>query len=98
LHDALPICKDIQELVNNASKLAIGQPAPDFSAPTPEGTEASLKESLGEVTVIDFWAAWCGPCRKENPNVVRIYEKYKDQGLSIIGVSLDRDKIGRASC
>lgn len=84
--------KDIQELVNNASKLAIGQPAPDFSAPTPEGTEASLKENLGKVTVIDFWAAWCGPCRKENPNVVRIYEKYKDQGLSIIGVSLDRDK------
>lgn len=89
---ATKVGKDIQELVNNASKLAIGQPAPDFSAPTPEGTEASLKENLGKVTVIDFWAAWCGPCRKENPNVVRIYEKYKDQGLSIIGVSLDRDK------
>lgn len=89
---ATKVGKDIQELVNNAAKLAIGQPAPDFSAPTPEGTEASLKENLGKVTVIDFWAAWCGPCRKENPNVVRIYEKYKDQGLSIIGVSLDRDK------
>lgn len=89
---ATKVGKDVQELANNASKLAIGQPAPDFSAPTPEGTEASLKENLGKVTVIDFWAAWCGPCRKENPNVVRIYEKYKDQGLSIIGVSLDRDK------
>ncbi|PJR04571.1 TlpA disulfide reductase family protein [Avrilella dinanensis] len=89
---ATKVGKDIQELVNNAAKLAIGQPAPDFSAPTPEGTEESLKENLGKVTVIDFWAAWCGPCRKENPNVVRIYEKYKDQGLSIIGVSLDRDK------
>ncbi|WP_339755901.1 TlpA disulfide reductase family protein, partial [uncultured Winogradskyella sp.] len=49
----------------------------------------SLNELRGKVTIIDFWAAWCGPCRKENPNVVRIYEKYHDQGLEIIGVSLD---------
>ncbi len=41
------------------------------------------------MTIIDFWAAWCGPCRRENPNVVRVYEKYHDQGLEIIGVSLD---------
>src|SRR5690606_36823378 len=56
---ATKVGKDIQEFVNNAAKLAIGQPAPDFSASTPEGTEASLKENLGKVTVIDFWAAWC---------------------------------------
>lgn len=84
--------KEIQELVDNAAKLAVGQPAPDFSGPTPEGTTTSLKENLGKVTIIDFWAAWCGPCRRENPNVVRVYEKYKDQGLNIIGVSLDRDR------
>ena len=84
--------KEIQELVDNAAKLAIGQPAPDFSGPTPEGETTSLKENLGKVTIVDFWAAWCGPCRRENPNVVRIYNQYKDQGLNIVGVSLDRDK------
>ena len=49
-----------------------------------------MNESLGKVTLIDFWAAWCKPCRAENPNVVKIYEKYHDQGFNIIGVSLDR--------
>ena len=49
----------------------------------------SLNDVKGKVTIIDFWAAWCGPCRRENPNVVRIYNKYHDQGLEIIGVSLD---------
>lgn len=86
------IGKEVQNIVDKAEKLVIGMPAPDFSAPTPEGEEASLKDNLGKVTIIDFWAAWCGPCRAENPNVVRIYNKYKDQGLSIIGVSLDRSR------
>ena len=69
----------------------IGKVAPDFSAPNPEGKTVSLKESLGKVTIIDFWASWCGPCRQENPNVVKLYNQYKDQGLAIIGVSLDKD-------
>ncbi len=67
----------------------VGAMAPDFTAPNPEGKEISLNEIKGKVTIIDFWAAWCGPCRKENPNVVKIYEKYHDKGLEIIGVSLD---------
>ncbi|MEM5565134.1 TlpA disulfide reductase family protein [Psychroserpens sp. AS72] len=67
----------------------IGSIAPQFSAPTPDGKVLSLKEAMGKVTVIDFWAAWCGPCRRENPNVVKIYEKYHSKGLKIIGVSLD---------
>lgn len=69
---------------------AIGATAPNFSGPTPEGKELSLKDAMGKVTIIDFWAAWCKPCRVENPNVVKIYNKYHSKGLNIIGVSLDR--------
>ena len=68
---------------------AIGSVAPDFSAPNPEGEIIALNDIKGKVTIIDFWAAWCGPCRKENPNVVKLYEKYHSKGLEIIGVSLD---------
>ncbi len=51
----------------------------------------SLKESLGKVTIVDFWASWCGPCRAENPNVVALYNELHSKGLNIIGVSLDKD-------
>ena len=73
-------------------KVAVGQKAPDFSATTPDGKTESLHKNLGKATVIDFWASWCGPCRQENPNVVALYNKYKAQGLKIIGVSLDKEK------
>lgn len=65
----------------------------DFSAPNPEGKKVSLKESLGKVTIVDFWASWCGPCRHENPNVVAIYNELHSKGLNIIGVSLDEDPV-----
>ncbi|MDW5288160.1 TlpA disulfide reductase family protein [Formosa sp. PL04] len=68
---------------------AIGSVVEDFSAPNPEGKTISLNEVKGKVTIIDFWAAWCGPCRKENPNLVNVYNKYHDKGLEILGVSLD---------
>ena len=58
---------------------------------TPEGKTISLKETLGKVTIIDFWASWCGPCRAENPSVVALYNEFHPQGLNIIGVSLDKD-------
>jgi len=81
--------KGLYQIYLRTLNLEVGNVAPNFEAPTPNGDIVSLNELRGKVTIIDFWAAWCGPCRKENPNVVRIYEKYHDQGLEIIGVSLD---------
>lgn len=75
----------------NKENVQIGKIAPDFTAPNPEGQNISLKESLGKVTVIDFWASWCKPCRIENPNVVAMYNELHSKGLNIIGVSLDQD-------
>lgn len=72
--------------VKNLNSLKL---APEFSAKSPNGTTISLKESMGKVTIIDFWASWCGPCRKENPNVVALYNEFHSKGLNIIGVSLD---------
>jgi peroxiredoxin len=84
--------KTIEKNMKNpaaAEKLNSLKLAPDFSAKSPNGTTISLKESLGKVTIIDFWASWCGPCRKENPNVVALYNEFHSKGLNIIGVSLD---------
>lgn len=81
--------KKIIKLVNEFKRVDVGRRAPDFSAKTPEGKTVSLKESLGKVTIIDFWASWCGPCRKENPNVVAMYNELHSKGLNIVGVSLD---------
>ena len=81
--------KRIKEKIDIALTTAIGSVAPDFTAPDTEGKDLTLSEIKGKVTIIDFWAAWCGPCRRENPNIVKIYEKYHDKGLEIIGVSLD---------
>ena len=81
----------IQQKLEVAGRTAIGSKAPEFSGPTPDGTELSLREAMGKVTLIDFWAGWCRPCRAENPNIVAVYNKYKDKGLKVLGVSLDRN-------
>ncbi|SCY93057.1 TlpA disulfide reductase family protein [Flavobacterium caeni] len=75
----------------SGSAPAVGSVAPDFSAKNPDGKPVSLKESLGKVTIIDFWASWCKPCRAENPNVVALYNELHGKGLNIIGVSLDKE-------
>ena len=72
-----------------AALLKSGAAAPDFTANTPDGKTASLKTSLGKVTIVDFWASWCGPCRAENPNVVALYKEFHPKGLNIVGVSLE---------
>ena len=66
--------------------------APDFTLSTPEGNPIALSSLKGKVVLIDFWASWCGPCRNENPNLVKLYKKYKDKGFTILSVSLDDDE------
>ena len=70
-------------------KYAAGDMAPDIVMNDPSGVERKLSDLRGKVVLVDFWASWCGPCRRENPNVVRAYAKYKDQGFEVFSVSLD---------
>lgn len=69
--------------------IKVGQKAPDISLPAPDGTTYTLSDLKGKIVLLDFWASWCGPCRKENPNVVRVYEEYEDKGFTVFSVSLD---------
>lgn len=79
----------VKQQLDHTKSTAIGAIAPEFSAPTPEGNTLALSDVKGKLTLIDFWAAWCKPCRAENPNVVKLYNAYHDKGFTIIGVSLD---------
>lgn len=80
------------QLVVARGPLPIGSEAPDFEEATPEGGKLSLKDLRGKVVLIDFWASWCGPCRRENPNVVKAYQKYAPFGFEILSVSLDQNR------
>ena len=83
---------NLQQQIAGMRSFTIGAEAPDFAQATPEGKLLKLSDLRGKVVLIDFWASWCGPCRRENPNVVRMYNVYKDKGFEILGVSLDRDR------
>lgn len=75
-----------------APKTPIGSVAPELNMVSPEGKIITLASLRGKYVLIDFWASWCGPCRRENPSVVRLYNKYKDQGFEVYSVSLDKNK------
>lgn len=87
-----PTVQRIKYTIGQARTSMIGAEAPDFTMNTVEGKPLSLKELRGKVLLVDFWASWCGPCRKENPHVVAAYTKFKDRGFEILGVSLDSNK------
>ena len=93
---ANPDSKYTQRIVqrfNEEARLMIGGIAPEINLAQPEGGNLSLSSLRGKYVLIDFWASWCGPCRKENPNNVAMYNKYKDKGFEIYGVSLDQDPL-----
>jgi thiol-disulfide isomerase/thioredoxin len=84
--------KERHQQVEIERKTAIGANAPDISLPDRDGKIRKLSSLKGKVVLVDFWASWCGPCRKENPNVVAIYGKYHDKGFEVFSVSLDKDR------
>ena len=85
-----PAGKKFGERLPKLKAVAIGATAPVFNEPDTSGKKIDLASFRGKYVLIDFWASWCGPCRHENPNVVKAYNRYKNQNFTIVGVSLDQ--------
>jgi peroxiredoxin len=86
------IKRDFMAKIQQLRNLAVGATAPEIELPDPDGNLVKLSSLRGKYVLIDFWAAWCGPCRKEMPNVVKVYQKYGGKDFEVLGVSLDRKK------
>jgi peroxiredoxin len=87
-----PHVKDFHERVAKLTHLSAGASSPEIEMPDVNGKPVKLSSLRGKYVLVDFWASWCGPCRQENPNNVRLYNQYKTRGFEIYGVSLDKDK------
>ena len=88
-----PVIKQLESALSAAEKTAVGASVQDFTQKAPDGTEVSLLAEVKKhkITVIDFWASWCGPCRQEMPFMIQMYDKYQSKGLGILGISLDEN-------
>ena len=82
----------IESMIARMEKVQVGSIAPDFTLPDVDGNPVSLSSFRGKYVLVDFWAAWCPDCRKENPNIVAAWNKYKDKNFAVLGVSLDRKR------
>jgi peroxiredoxin len=88
-----PVIVQLKERVAILKKVEVGQKAPDFTLNDPEGRPVSLSSKIGtNLLLVDFWAAWCSPCRTENPNVVKVWKEFNKKGFDVYGVSLDQKK------
>ncbi len=82
--------KDYKATLGKLKATSVGSVAPDFTQNDPLGKPVSLSSFKGKYVLLDFWASWCGPCRQENPNVVKVYNQYKNKNFTVLGVSLDK--------
>lgn len=86
---ASPMGKDLGKIISSANQTAVGLMAIDFTLPNQDGKLVKLSDFRGKYVLVDFWASWCLPCREENPNILIAYQKYKNKGFTVLGVSID---------
>ena len=87
-----PYVKDLDGIIKQLENVQVGKVAPEFALPDTAGVSVSLSDFRGKYVLLDFWASWCPPCRRENPNVVKAFNDYKDKNFTIVGISLDNNK------
>jgi peroxiredoxin len=89
----VPVIQELRVRAAALKAVSVGQKAPDFTLNDVDGNPVSLSSKIGsKLLLVDFWAAWCGPCRQENPNVVKVYKEFNKKGFDVFGVSLDQSK------
>lgn len=90
--DSLVYVRDLDHIIESLEKVQPGCMAPGFTLPDTAGVQVSLADFRGKYVLLDFWASWCPPCRKENPNVVAAFERFKDRNFTVVGISLDKSR------